>query len=170
MHASMKKNKAAHGRFTPTLQQMRDKPTAARMQKTNENLMVVGMQQKDVSPMVVGAQWTGVNTRAGTVHPHHLNPIMTQKMGVNSRIIDIQRMDVNLKAENTTHPYPQDPREIQHMGNNLRVGIQQTSVHLRAINIWRTNGNLWASIQWMGINRRVIDMQWMDVNLRAICA
>ena len=81
--ASMKKNKVASARRTPTSQRTENKPMVERTRWTYENSMVVGMQRTGVSSMAIGAQWTGINLRTGTVHSRQQDSIKTQWVDVN---------------------------------------------------------------------------------------
>ena len=71
----------------------------------DEDLMAVGIQQIDVSLMVVGAQCTGDNLRTGTAWSRQQNSTKTQCTDVSPRTVGAQWMDVDSRAK-TIRPYP----------------------------------------------------------------
>ena len=117
--ASME-NETTSKQCAPISQRTKNKPMAVRTWQIDEDLMAMGMQRMDVSPMAVGIQCTGNNLRTRTAWSYQQNSTKIKCMDVSLRVACASWMEVDPSIE-TICPYPYDLKETRQTCTDLRA-------------------------------------------------
>ena len=83
----------------PTSQRTRNTSMAMRVWWTDENSMVIGMQQTKFSLMVIGTRFMGGDLRTRTAYSHQQSSTRTQWTDANLRAASAQRTDISLRLK-----------------------------------------------------------------------